>query len=38
MKQMTRDHNYLLRLSEMVANGEMSLQEAQAQPQKEGIN
>ncbi len=37
MKQMTRDHNYLLRLSEMVANGQMSLEEAQRQPQKEAL-
>lgn len=37
MKQMTRDHNYLLRLSEMVANGEMSLDEARLQPQKEAL-
>ncbi len=37
IKQMTRDHNYLLRLSEMVANGEMTLEEAQRQPQKEAL-
>lgn len=37
MRQMTRDHNYLLRLSEMVANGEMSLEEAKRQPQKEAL-
>lgn len=37
MRQKTRDHNYLLRLSEMVANGEMSLEEAKQQPQKEAL-
>lgn len=37
MRQKTRDHNYLLRLSEMVANGEMSLEEAKRQPQKEAL-
>lgn len=37
MKQVTRDHNYLLRLQQMVANGEMSLEEAQAKKQKEAL-
>jgi protein phosphatase len=37
MQQVTRDHNYLLRLSEMVAKGEMSLEEARRQPQKEAL-
>ncbi|MCI9537551.1 MAG: serine/threonine-protein phosphatase [Eubacterium sp.] len=37
MKQMTRDHNYLLRLSEMVANGMMTIEEARLQPQKEAL-
>lgn len=37
MKQVTRDHNYLLRLQEMVANGQMSLEEARMQPQKEAL-
>lgn len=37
MKQLTKDHNYLLRLSELVANGEMSLEEAKRQPQKEAL-
>jgi protein phosphatase len=37
MKQITRDHNYLLRLKEMVANGEMSFEEAKLQPQKEAL-
>lgn len=37
MRQVTRDHNYMLRLQEMVDNGQMSLQEAQATRQKEAL-
>ncbi len=37
MKQVTRDHNYFLRLQEMVARGEMSIEEAQAKKQKEAL-
>lgn len=37
MIQVTRDHNYLLRLQEMVQNGQMTLQEAQAKKQKEAL-
>ena len=37
MKQVTRDHNYLLRLQEMVASGQMTLEQAQAQKQKEAL-
>lgn len=37
MIQVTRDHNYMLRLQEMVNSGQMSLQEAQAKKQKEAL-
>ncbi len=37
LRQLTTDHNYLLRLSQMVANGEMSIEEARMQPQKEAL-
>lgn len=37
MIRVTRDHNYLMRLQEMVDRGEMSLQEAQGQKQKEAL-
>lgn len=37
MRQVTRDHNYLLRLQEMVASGQMTLEEAQKQKQKEAL-
>ena len=37
IKQVTRDHNYLLRLQEMVASGQMTLEQAQAQKQKEAL-
>ncbi len=37
MKQITRDHNYELRLQEMVNRGQMSQEEAQAQRQKEAL-
>lgn len=37
MKQVTRDHNYLLRLQELVASGQMTLEQAQAQKQKEAL-
>lgn len=37
MIQVTRDHNYMLRLKEMVANGQMTKEEAEAQPQKEAL-
>lgn len=35
--QVTRDHNYMLRLQEMVNSGQMTLEEAQAQKQKEAL-
>lgn len=37
MIQVTRDHNYMLRLHQMVDNGQMTLQEAQAKKQKEAL-
>lgn len=37
MRQVTRDHNYWLRLQEMVANGQLTEQEALAKPQKEAL-
>lgn len=37
MYQVTRDHNYMLRLQEMVDRGEMTLQEAQSKKQKEAL-
>ena len=37
MIQVTRDHNYMLRLQQMVDNGQMTLQEAQAKKQKEAL-
>lgn len=37
MIQVTRDHNYMLRLQQMVDSGQMSLQEAQAKRQKEAL-
>lgn len=37
LHQITTDHNYLLRLSQMVAEGEMSIEEARRQPQKEAL-
>lgn len=37
MIQVTRDHNYMLRLQQMVDNGQMTLQEAQAKKQKEAM-
>ena len=37
MIQVTRDHNYMLRLQQMVDNGQMTLQEVQAKKQKEAL-
>lgn len=37
MIQVTRYHNYMLRLQQMVDNGQMTLQEAQAKKQKEAL-
>lgn len=37
MIQVTRDHNYMLRLQQMVDSGQMTLQEAQAKKQKEAL-
>lgn len=37
MKQVTRDHNYWLRLQEMVAAGKMTKEEAAAKKQKEAL-
>lgn len=37
MQQVTRDHNYWLRLQEMVANGQLTEEEALAKPQKEAL-
>lgn len=37
MQQVTRDHNYWLRLQEMVANGQMTMEEARAKKQKEAL-
>ena len=37
MRQVTRDHNYWLRLQEMVANGQMTKEEAMAKRQKEAL-
>lgn len=37
MKQVTRDHNYWLRLQEMVAAGQMSKEEAMGKRQKEAL-
>lgn len=37
MKQVTRDHNYWLRLQEMVAAGQMSQEEAMGKRQKEAL-
>lgn len=37
MQQVTRDHNYWLRLQEKVAAGEMTLEEARKQKQKEAL-
>lgn len=37
MIQVTRDHNYMFRLQQMVDNGQMTLQEAQAKKQKEAL-
>ena len=37
MIQVARDHNYMLRLQQMVDNGQMTLQEAQAKKQKEAL-
>lgn len=37
MKQVTRDHNYWLRLQDMVANGQLTEEEARAKPQKEAL-
>ncbi|MCM1245124.1 MAG: protein phosphatase 2C domain-containing protein [Roseburia sp.] len=37
MKQVTRDHNYWLRLQEMVAAGQMTREEAMAKRQKEAL-
>lgn len=37
MKQVTRDHNYWLRLQEMVAAGQMSMEEAMGKRQKEAL-
>lgn len=35
--QITRDHNYMLRLQEMVAAGEITMEQAQAHKQKEAL-
>ena len=37
MRQVTRDHNYWLRLQEMVANGQMTKEEAMGKRQKEAL-
>lgn len=37
MRQVTRDHNYWLRLQEMVANGQMTMEEAMSKRQKEAL-
>ncbi len=37
MQQVTRDHNYWLRLQEMVANGQMTREEAMNKRQKEAL-
>lgn len=37
MRQITRDHNYWLRLQQMVANGQMSMEEAMGKRQKEAL-
>lgn len=37
MQQVTRDHNYWLRLQKMVAAGQMSMEEAMATKQKEAL-
>lgn len=37
MQQVTRDHNYWLKLQEKVAAGEMTMEEAQRQKQKEAL-
>lgn len=37
MQQVTRDHNYWLRLQEMVAAGQMTMEEAMAKRQKEAL-
>ena len=37
MKQVTRDHNYWLRLQEMVAEGQITEEEAMAKKQKEAL-
>lgn len=37
MRQVTRDHNYRLVLEEMIANGRMTREEAEAQRQKEAL-
>lgn len=37
MLQVTRDHNYMLRLQELVASGQMTLEEAQSKKQKEAL-
>ena len=37
MLQMTRDHNYMLQLREMVANKEITLDEAKSHPQREAL-
>lgn len=37
MQQVTRDHNYWLRLQEMVANGQMTKEEAMNKRQKEAL-
>lgn len=37
MKQVTRDHNYWMRLQDMVAAGKMTMEEAKAKKQKEAL-
>ncbi len=37
MKQVTRDHNYWMRLQEMVAAGQMTMEEAMGKRQKEAL-
>lgn len=37
MQQVTRDHNYWLRLQEMVASGQMTMEEARSKKQKEAL-
>lgn len=37
MRQVTRDHNYWFRLQEMVANGQLTEEEALLKPQKEAL-